>query len=100
MLDEIPVDPIVRGRRYELFWNEKGGLKDMLAEIRQTYLDRLAQTNPADVQQLQVLALAHRISVEFEGMVRTVINGGDVAQAARDYSTKMAAIPASSRRFM
>lgn len=93
-------DPIQRGRRWEAFWNEDGGLKDMLVEIQATYLERLAAVDPANTEQLRILAMAHRVSKEFEGMVRAIIGGADVAQAAKDYSTRMQAIPAASRRYM
>lgn len=92
-------DPIQRGRRWEAFWNEEGGLKDMLVEIQSTYLERLAAVDPANTEQLRVLAMAHRVSKEFEGMIRAIISGADVAQAAKDYTTKMQAIPAASRRY-
>lgn len=94
------VDPIQRGRRWEAFLNEEGGLADMLAEIQRTYLERLAAVDPANTEQLRILAMAHRVSKEFEGMIRTIVAGADVAQAAKDYATKMQAIPAAARRYM
>lgn len=96
----MTTDPIQRGRRWEAFWNEDGGLQDMLVEIQATYLERLAAVDPANTEQLRILAMAHRVSKEFEGMVRAIIGGADVAQAAKDYSTRMQAIPAASRRYM
>lgn len=96
----MAVDPIQRGRRWEAFWREEGGLKDMLAEIQSTYLERLAAADPANTEQLRILAMAHRVSREFEGMIRSIIAGADVAQAAKDYTTKMQAIPAASRRYL
>lgn len=96
----MATDPIQRGRRWEAFWNEDGGLQDMLVEIQATYLERLAAVDPANTEQLRILAMAHRVSKEFEGMVRAIIGGADVAQAAKDYTTRMQAIPAASRRYM
>lgn len=72
----------------------------MLAEIRGTYLERLAAVDPANTEQLRILAMAHRVSREFEGMVRAIISGADVAQASKDYAAKMQAIPANARRYM
>lgn len=94
------IDPEQRGRKWRAFFDEEGGLRDMLSEIQGTYLERLAAVDPNNTEQLRVLALAHRISKEFEGMIRTIINGADVAQAAREYATKMQAIPQAARRFM
>ena len=96
----MTADPIQRGRRWRAFFDEDGGLKDMLVEIQATYLERLAAVDPSNTAQLQVLATAHRISKEFEGMIRAIINGADVAQAAKEYATRMQQIPAAARRYM
>lgn len=93
-------DPIMRGRRYSVFYNEDGGLKDMLAEIQRTYLQRLSAVEPSNVEQLQVLALAARITRELDGMIRTIMSGAEVAQAAKEHTARMQAIPAAKRRFM
>lgn len=92
-------DPIRRGARWKLFLEEEGGLNDMLKEIRQTYLERIAKADPSDTGKLQVLAMAHRVSLEFEAMVRQIVQNGEVATATRDYSVKMEKLsPAAKRR--
>lgn len=91
-------DPIRRGARWKLFLEEEGGLNDMLKEIRQTYLERIAKADPSDTGKLQVLAMAHRVSLEFEAMVRQIVQNGEVATAARDYANKMEKIPQAARR--
>lgn len=96
----MTLDPIQRGRRWEAFFQEEGGLKDMLVEIQSTYLERLAAVDPANTEQLRILAMAHRVSREFEGMIRAIIAGADVAQAAKEYATKMQAIPAAAKKYM
>ncbi len=93
-------DPIHRGKRWALFYDEAGGLKDMLATIKGTYLERLAAVDPANVDQLQVLALAHKVTVQLEGMVQAVISTGTAADAAREWTSKMQAIPAAKRRYL
>lgn len=92
------VDPIQRGRRWQAFYNEEGGIKDMLAEIRSVYLARLAATDPSNVAGLQVLAQAHRISIEFEGMITAIIAGADVAEAAKERTSRMQALSPAARR--
>lgn len=91
-------DPIRRGARWKLFLEEDGGLNDMLAEIRQTYLENMAKADPSDTAKLQVLALAHRVAREFEAMIREIVTAGEVATAARDYANKMEKIPQAARR--
>lgn len=93
-------DPIQRGRRWAAFYGEDGGLKDMLDEIKETYLTRLASVDPGNVAQLQILATAHKVTVQLEGMVNAVVRGAEVAQAANEYTTRMQAIPAAKRRYM
>lgn len=96
----MSVDPIQRGRRWEAFYNEEGGLRDMLATIQRTYLERLSHVEPGNTPQLQVLALAARVTRELDGMVQAVIADANVAERAQEYTTRMQAIPAAQRRFM
>jgi len=96
----MPEDPIRRGARWKLFLEEEGGINDMLAEIRQTYLERIAAADPSDTGKLQVLAMAHRVSREFEAMIRQIITAGEVATAARDHAAKMEKLSPTARRRM
>lgn len=91
-------DPIMRGRRWKVFYEEEGGLRDMLETIGQTYLERLSHVDPWKVDQLQVLAMAHKVTQQVDGMVRAIIGGAEVAQAAKEYTTKMQALPEAKRR--
>lgn len=93
-------DPIHRGRRWSAFYHEDGGLKDMLAQIKATYLERLASVDPNNTDQLQVLALAHKVTQQLDGMVLSIINGAEVAQASAEYTSRMQAIPKARRRYM
>lgn len=93
-------DPIARGKRWLLFYNEDGGLKDIFDHIAQTYLERLAATSPDNVQSLQVMALAHRITREAQAMVQDIISNGQIAEKDKEYTTRMLAIPAEKRRRM
>ena len=93
-------DPIRRGVRWKLFLEEEGGVNDMLAEIRQTYLERIAAAYPGDTGRLQVLSMAHRVSREFEAMIRDIVTAGEVATAARDYTDKMEKLSAAAKRRM
>ena len=96
----MPEDPIRRGARWKLFLEEEGGINDMLAEIRQTYLKNIAKADPSDTATLQVMALAHRVSREFEAMIRQIITAGEVATAARDHAAKMEKLSPTARRRM
>lgn len=95
----MTVDPIHRGRRWEAFFEEDGGLRDMFETIRTTYLERLSQVEPWETDKLSKLAMAHKITQQVEGMVRSIISNADVQQAARDYADKIEKIPAQKRRY-
>ena len=96
----MPEDPIRRGARWKLFLEEEGGINDMLAEIRQTYLENIAKADPSDTATLQVMALAHRVSREFEVMIRQIITAGEVAAKARDHTAKLEKLSPTARRRM
>lgn len=91
-------DPILRGGRWKAFYHEEDGLKDMFAVIRATYLERLALTDPHKLDQLQILALAHKVTQQVEDMVKAIVSNGDFAQASKEYTSKIQAIPEAKRR--
>lgn len=88
----------MRGARWKAFYDEENGLKDMFGTIRATYLDRLAKTEPHKVDQLQILALAHKVTQQVEDMVTAIIANGEFAQASKEYTSKIQAIPEAKRR--
>lgn len=92
------VDPIQRGRRWQAFYEEEGGIKEMLAEIRQTYLTRIAACDPNNTEGLRILAMAHRVSVEFDGMITAIVAGADVAEAVKERTSRMQALSPAARR--
>lgn len=94
----MSADPIQRGRRWQAFYHEDGGLNDMFDQVSQTYLARLSHVNPWDTDQLQILALAQKINEQYRGMVQAIVSGADVAQAAKEWTTKMQALPQAKRR--
>lgn len=94
----MSADPIQRGRRWQAFYEEAGGIRDMLAEIRSVYLERIAATDPSNTEGLRVLAMAHRVSTEFEGMITAIISGADVAEKAKEYTSKMQMLSPAARR--
>lgn len=91
-------DPIHRGKRWALFYEEEGGLRDIFETIATTYLERLAAIDPADTDKLRIMALAHRVTREAQSMVRDIITNGEIASSDKEYTTRMLAIPAERRR--
>src|SRR3546814_16639375 len=67
-------DPSRRANRWKAFDEEDGGLRDMIAMLGQTYLERLSQVEPWETEKLSKLAMANRITQQLDGFVRSVID--------------------------
>ena len=85
-------DAIMRGQRWELFYSEIGGLRDMLDELRRAYFEKVSSIKPGDTDALQALAMADRIAREIDGQVRTVIETGKLRAADAEHVERIAAI--------
>lgn len=96
----MSADPIQRGHKWQAFYNEDGGLKDMLDEIERTYLERMANVSVGNLEALQVMQIAFKVAQEFRGMIQTIVSGAATAEAAKEYATRMQAIPAAKRRYI
>lgn len=93
-------DPIHRGRRWDAFFNEPGGLAEMFDVIGKTYIERMSSVEPWETDKLSKLAMAHKITNQVRGMVHAIVTGADVAQAARDYTDKIERLPSARRRWI
>lgn len=91
-------DPVARGQRWMAYYNEAGGLQDMLAELRRGYFEKASQLKPGDIHGLQALSLADRIIAEIDGRVRTIIVEGEAAAREREHADRIAALPDAMRR--
>lgn len=93
-------DPIRRKQRWQAFYDEPDGLRDMLATIRATYFQRLSQVEPWQVAQLANLGIAAKITDQLDQMIRAVIDEGKVAEAAKLHTDKIASLPDYKRRWL
>lgn len=91
-------DPVVRGERWMAFYNEDGGLRDMIAELRRGYFEKAGQLRPGDTDALQALSVADRILAEIDDRVRVIIVEGEAAAREREHAARIAALPAAARR--
>ena len=69
-------DAIVRGQRWEQFYSEEGGLRDMIVSLRQSYFEKYASLKPGDIPARERLALIDYLAQELDGKVRAVIETG------------------------
>lgn len=96
-------DPVARSQRWELFYNEAGGLKDILASIQQAYLERMAVIDFTDDKRLAkiaALAMASRVTEELDACVKAIIGEGKVEFANREHVKRIEKLPAAKRRWI
>jgi hypothetical protein len=76
-------DAIARGQRWEQFYQESGGLADMIAALRKAYFAKVGELKPGEEDALMLLATADRIAREIEAKVVSVIETGKIATASQ-----------------
>ena len=88
LLDELRTnaspDAVIRGRRWEEFYNEEGGLRDMIASIRQSYFEQASAIGHRDDSKLYEFVVADRQSRELEREVIQIIASGKSALQHRE----------------
>jgi hypothetical protein len=92
-------DPIHRANRWADFYNEDGGLKEVLQTLRQAYFDRAADLMPNDTSALLKLGMAAKIVDQIDAHVLHIVSAGKIEQAAQDHADKIARLPEARRRF-
>lgn len=85
-------DAIARGSRWEQFYTETGGVRDMIEALRRSYFEKVGSLKPGDTDSLQLLGTADRIAREIDAEIRSVIESGKIAANAQDHANKIAAI--------
>lgn len=96
-------DPVARGMRWNAFYEEDGGLRDMLADMRDAYLKRMSEIdfgNDKKLEKVAALAMAARITKEIDAVVRGVISDGQSAKAQREHVQQIESLPKSRRRWI
>lgn len=91
-------DKIARGKRWQAFYNEEGGLKDVIADLRRGYFVKAGHLRPDDLAGLQALSLADRILAEIDGTFRVIIVEGEAEEQAQAHAEKIAKLPEPKRR--
>ncbi len=92
-------DPIRRGNRWQAFYEEEGGIRDMLATIRAAYFERMSALEPWQVAQLSNLAIAAKVVTQLDAAVMDIVAQGKIADAARRTAEAHEAIPDHKRRW-
>ena len=91
---------IHRAARWQAFYDEDGGLKEVLAMLRQAYFDRAGELMPNDTAALLKLGMAAKIVEQIDAHVRHILTAGKLEQAAQDHADRIARLPEARRRFL
>lgn len=86
------VDAVARGQRYEAFYAEEGGLRDMFDSLRADYFEKVGQLSPGDTDKLLALGMANKIVSEVERKFTVVIETGKIRANDREHAGRIARI--------
>lgn len=89
---------VARAHRWITFYNEAGGLKDMIASLRHSYFEKVGSLKPDDTAGLQALGMADRIAREIDAQAKSIIDAGKVEASQAEHAAKIAALPEAQRR--
>lgn len=73
------MDPKARSDRWRAFYQEDGGLHDMLTDLRRAYFERAADLGVKDTDALLKLSIASKLVDELDRQISAVISAGDIA---------------------
>jgi len=92
-------DAVHRANRWNAFYQEEGGLHEVLQTLRQAYFDRAADLMPNDTSALLKLGMAAKIVDQIDAHVKHILVAGKIEAAAQDHADKIARLPEARRRF-
>lgn len=93
-------DAIHRASRWREFYDEDGGLKDVLDTLREAYFARAGELMPGDTAALLKLGMAAKIVEQIDTHIRQILSAGRLEQAAQDHAERIARLPEARRRFL
>lgn len=92
-------DSVANARRWKVFYEEEGGLRDILSGLRVAYLERMSSVEPWETDKLMKLAVASKVTQAIDSEIRAIMDAGKVEETRRDHIRKIEKIPAAKRRF-
>lgn len=91
-------DPIHRAVRWQSFYHEDGGLKEVLDGLRFAYFERYSKVN--DPSQKERLSIAGDVVKEIQSHMQAIFDAGKIQMANEDHAARVAKLPAARRRFL
>ena len=71
-------DAVERGKRWEQFYREDGGIADMIVSVRKGYFEASAALGISETDRIYEYALADRIAREIDRQVQGIIISGQI----------------------
>jgi len=96
----VSEDAVHRAHRWREFYEEDGGLREVLDTLRRAYFDRASELMPNDTSALLKLGMAGKIVAQVDEHIRHIIAAGRLEQAAQDHAERIARLPEARRRFL
>jgi len=96
----VSEDIVHRANRWREFYEEDGGLKEVLDTLRRAYFDRAGELMPGDTSALLKLGMAAKIVEQVDAHIRHILTAGRLEQAAQDHAERIAKLPEARRRFL
>jgi len=94
------IDPVARANRWRAFYEEEGGLADILNAMAGLYLERMSSVEPYEHGKLSALSIAHKVTKEVAAQINMIMNEGTVAIAQREHLERIERIPEKRRRWL
>lgn len=93
-------DIVHRANRWREFYEEEGGLRELLETLRRAYFERAGELMPGDTAALLKLGMAARIVDQVDAHIRQILTAGRLERAAQDHAERIAKLPEARRRFL
>ena len=93
-------DVVHRANRWREFYEEDGGLREVLETLKRAYFERAGELMPNDTAALLKLGMAAKIVEQMDAHIRQILTAGRLEQAAQDHAERIARLPAARRRFL
>lgn len=92
-------DKVHRAGRWKAFYEEKGGLRDVIDDMCLSYFERHASLGVRDHDKQYALSLANKVAREIEAHIKSIVDTGTI-EAHRAHAKRIEELPAPKRRWI
>lgn len=85
-------DPLHRASRWKAFYEEDGGIREVIADIRAQYFAKASSLGVKDTDALLKLSMADKIAQEIDSYFQGIIAGGTVEAERAEHAKRIAKV--------